>query len=252
MTSATETTTPPRTPLLDRPTAMKLAAREYERFAALLLWLEPADWGKPTDCPDWDVQAIAAHTLGMAKMAASIREGRRQMKAAGQLGGSFIDALTALQVQERRSLTPVELIAGMERIGPKAARARRRTPGLIRRRPMPMLQEVDGVAEPWTVGFLVDIVLTRDPWMHRVDIARATGKDIHLSADHDGVLVADVVAEWAGRHGQPYTLRLSGPAGGHWSAGAGGPTLDLDAVEFCRILSGRAPGNGLLGVQVPF
>ena len=40
-----------------------------------------------------------------------------------------------------------------------------------------------------------------------------------LTADHDGVLVADVVTEWAARHGQPCRLRLTGAAGGEWSFG---------------------------------
>lgn len=39
--------------------------------------------------------------------------------------------------------------------------------------------------------------------MHRIDISRATGRPLTLTADHDGVLVADVVHEWAGRHGTP-------------------------------------------------
>jgi hypothetical protein len=56
------------------------------------------------------------------------------------------------------------------------------------------------------MGYLLDTILTRDPWMHRVDIARATGRDMVLTADHDGRIVADVVAEWARRHGQPFTL----------------------------------------------
>lgn len=50
--------------------------------------------------------------------------------------------------------------------------------------------------------------------MHRIDIARATGAPLRLSAGHDGVIVADVVGEWAGRHGQPCTLTLTGPADG--------------------------------------
>ncbi len=99
----------------------------------------------------------------------------------------------------------------------------------------------------------MDVIWTRDPWMHRVDISDATGREMHLSADHDGVLVDDVVREWAERHGKPYALTLYGPAGGHWSAGAGGPSLELDAVAFCRVLSGRGtPGNGLLATRVPF
>ena len=48
------------------------------------------------------------------------------------------------------------------------------------------------------------------------------------------------------------TLTLTGPAGGTWSSGTDGERIDLDAVEFCRILSGRAPGTGLLVHQVPF
>jgi hypothetical protein len=110
----------------------------------------------------------------------------------------------------------------------------------------------DGSTEPWTFGYLIDVILTRDPWMHQVDIARATGRPLHLTADHDAVLVADVVAEWADRHGQAYVLHLTGPAGGRWSAGSGVPDLQLDAVEFCRIVSGRGTGEGLLNTRVPF
>ena len=64
------------------------------------------------------------------------------------------------------------------------------------------------------------------------------------------MLVADVVTEWAGRHGQPCTLRLSGPAGGRWEFGSGGTEVSEDAVEFCRGVSGR--GEPALGTVVPF
>ncbi len=63
---------------------------------------------------------------------------------------------------------------------------------------------------------------------------------------------ADAVAEWASRHDQPFRLHLSGPAGGTFRHGDGGPQLDLDAIEFCRILSGRAPGDGLLATRILF
>lgn len=125
-------------------------------------------------------------------------------------------------------------------------------PGLLRRRAMPEAQVVGSAREKWTFGFLVDVVLTRDPWMHRLDIARAANREPELTPDHDGHLVADVVAEWAARHGSPYTLRLTGPAGGSWSSGDGGPDLELDATEFCRLLSGRGTATGLLAEQVPF
>jgi hypothetical protein len=60
------------------------------------------------------------------------------------------------------------------------------------------------------------------------------------------------VAEWARRLGKPVTLVLAGPAGGTFVAGIGGERIELDAIEFCRILSGRAEGTGLLSTEVPF
>jgi hypothetical protein len=88
--------------------------------------------------------------------------------------------------------------------------------------------------------------------MHRADIARATGTDMVLTADHDGRIIADVVAEWARRHGQPFTLSLTGPAGGEYIGGRNGEHIPIDAVEFCRTLAGRAQGTGLLTQEVPF
>jgi uncharacterized protein (TIGR03083 family) len=252
----TNTLTEPIRPALERDVAMRLAATEYERFVDLLRSLKAEDWTKPTECPRWDVRAMAAHLLGMAELAASIREQSRQTKAAKasveQHGGLFIDALTGLKVDERADWTPQQIIDRFAARGPKAAKARRRAPGFVRRRALPQPQDVNGRQETWTIGFMIDTILTRDPWMHRIDIARATGAPLVLTAEHDGVLVADVVAEWAARHGRPFTLRLTGPAGGSWSHGSGGPELELDAVEFCRILSGRAPADGLLSTEVPF
>jgi uncharacterized protein (TIGR03083 family) len=242
----------PRIAALPRDTAMRLAATEYQRFLDLLRSLGPGDWAKPTECPGWDVRAMAAHALGMAEMAASIREASRQLRLARSRGRVFIDALTALQVEERAGMTPAQITARFAARAPKAARARRRTPGFIRRRTMPVPQQVGGRQEAWTIGYLIDVILTRDPWMHRADIARATGADLVLTPDHDGVLVADVAAEWAARHGQLCTLHLTGPAGGTWRHGDGGPLIETDAVEFCRALSGRGHAGGLLAVQVPF
>jgi uncharacterized protein (TIGR03083 family) len=237
---------------LDRAVAMRLAATEYDRVLDGLGSLSPADWHARTDCPAWDVKAMAGHMLGMAEMAASIRQNMRQTRAAGRRGGVFIDALTALQVEEHAGLSPRELLARFAVVAPKAAKGRRRTPGFVRRRTMPQLQLVNGQDEPWQLGYLIDVILTRDPWMHRIDIARATGAALALTPDHDGVLVDDVVREWAARHGQPYTLVLTGPAGGTWNRGGGGPDLEYNAVEFCRILAGRAEGAGLLATEVPF
>jgi hypothetical protein len=104
----------------------------------------------------------------------------------------------------------------------------------------------------WTFGYLHDIIYTRDSWIHRVDICRATGRAMQLTPEHDGRIVALVVAEWARRHAQPFTLTLTGPAGGRFTSGSAGVALELDALEFCRVLSGRAPGSRLTQTRVPF
>ncbi len=111
---------------------------------------------------------------------------------------------------------------------------------------------MDGIQEWWTIGFLMDTILTRDPFMHRIDIAQATGVLVPATADHEGVIVDDVVHEWARRHGSAYALELTGPAGGTWSHGDGAVRISTDALEFCRALSGRVPSQGLLSQQVPF
>jgi len=244
----------PLEPGITRPLALELAAREYDRYTDQLRGLAPADWSKPTDCPAWDVRAIVAHSLGMAEMSASVIETARQMRAAGkrQGDGEQIDALTAVQVDKHVHREPAELVRRFAEIGPKATRGRRRTPAFARRRNMPGDQLIGDRRERWRLGFLVDVCYTRDVWMHRMDIARATGRDPVLTADHDGVLIGDVVREWAARHGRPCSLTLTGPAGGSWTWGTGGPSYELDAVEFARTLSGRGSGDGLLATQVPF
>jgi uncharacterized protein (TIGR03083 family) len=251
MTLTTADRTTPRVPNLDRPTAMRLASAEYDRFVAQLRLLDDADWTAPTTCPGWDVRAMASHVLGMAELAASLREQIHQQRAAARAGGG-IDALTGVQVRERTHLSPSDVMERFAVVAPRAVRGRRRMPGLLRHRAMPEEQVVGGAREKWTFGFLVDVILTRDPWMHRLEIAQAVGRQPELTPDHDGVLVADIVAEWAQRHGRPYRLHLTGPAGGTWSAGDDGPELDLDATEFCRRISGRGTGTGLLTEQVPF
>ncbi|MCA1710657.1 MAG: maleylpyruvate isomerase family mycothiol-dependent enzyme [Actinobacteria bacterium] len=243
-----------RQPALGRATAMRLAATEYDRFTGQLQALTAEDWTQPTACPAWDVRALTCHVLGMAEMVASPVEQVRQIAKAKRAGGLFIDALTALQVAKHQDRTPAELVARMAETGPRAARGRRRTPAPMRKAKMKdqPVDETGTATETWALGYLTDVILTRDTWMHRSDIAHATGRPMVLTAEHDGVLVADVAAEWAQRHGQPCSLTLTGPAGGTWTWGSGGPSYQLDAEEFCRVLSGRGVGDGLLTTRVPF
>jgi uncharacterized protein (TIGR03083 family) len=235
-----------------QPEAATLAAVETARFAAALRDLDDAEWSAPTACPLWDVRAMAGHVLGMTETFSGLRPFARDMRAGQKRAGDgpMVDGLTAQQVDLHAGLSRDELIAELERLGPVQARWRgsRR---IMRRIPLsqPM---ADGTVEKWKAGYLFDIILTRDTWMHRSDLAEATGRPMALTAEHDGRLVADVVAEWARRHGQPFTLELTGPAGGSFEQGTGGEALSVDAVDFCRILSGRGSGVGLLATEVPF
>ncbi|MDV3297138.1 MAG: maleylpyruvate isomerase family mycothiol-dependent enzyme, partial [Brachybacterium paraconglomeratum] len=227
----------------DRETAARLAGAEYARVADLLATLTTEQWAADSGCPGWDVRAMAGHMLGMTQMAASRRE------LVGQLvktllrvrrdGGLLIDALTAHQVAKNARLSTGELVAEWRRLTPRAVHFRTRLPRLLRGRAMK-----DEQFGWWTFGYLMDVITTRDPFMHRIDISRATGRDMVATADHEGVLVDDVVHEWADRHGMPFVLDLSGPAGGHWQVGEDGVHLTMDAFDFCRVLSGRERGEG--------
>jgi uncharacterized protein (TIGR03083 family) len=247
-------TTTDSIPAITRHEMRGLATNEYARMAEQLRSLTAEDWSKPTDCPLWDVRAMAGHNLGMMMDFTSFRNLMRRMraaaKAAKEAGGPFIDSMTSMQVADNADLSTADVISRVDEIGPRAARWRTKAPALFRK--MPMKEEVGGKEETWRMGYLLDVILTRDPWMHRVDIARATGREILLTPEHDGRIIADVVAEWGRRHGKPFTLTLTGPAGGVFVAGDGGDPITIDAIEFCRILAGRATGTGLLTQPVPF
>jgi len=240
-------------PALDHDEAMALARGEYGRLLETVAGLETDDWARPTDCAGWDVKAMLGHLLGMLELLGDRAEFGRQISIASEraaaTGAMRIDALTGLQVEEHAHLSPEELAEALGAAVPAALAGRSDTTAEERSAPYTPGPPFEG---DWTRGFLLDVIHTRDPWLHRVDITRATGHDMVLTSDHDGRIIADVVAEWARRHRQPFTLVLDGPAGGTFVAGDGGERLELDAIEFCRIVSGRAPGSGLLTQEVPF
>ena len=241
-------------PPITRREAEGLAATEHARYVDQLRELSPSDWSQPTECPLWDVRAMAGHSIGMMSDFTSFRKLMRRMSAAGKAakksGNEMVDEMTAMQVADNADLTTDELIAKGAVVGPKAARWRAKAPALFRR--IPLKQDIDGKTETWKMSYLLEVILTRDPWTHRGDIARATGRDLVLTPEHDGRIIADVVAEWARRHGQPFALTLTGPAGGEYVSGEGGEQITIDAIEFCRVLSGRADGSGVLNTAVPF
>jgi uncharacterized protein (TIGR03083 family) len=226
---------------------MSIAELEYRKLGTLLESLADEEWRLPTDCDEWDVRQVVAHLVGAAESTASLRELFRQFRR-GRAIRPGVDGMNDVQVRERAGIAPNQLIGDLAAAGARGIRARRRIPSFVRAVRLPFGPPL-GVRP---VGYLMDRIYTRDAWMHRIDIARATARALDISAVHDGLLVADVVDEWSQAHALPYDLTLTGPAGGQWSSGSGGPILTLDALEFCRVLSGRARGDGLLAQPVPF
>jgi uncharacterized protein (TIGR03083 family) len=239
--------------------AMDLQAREFERTNALLASFDDGDWSAQTDCPAWDVRRMYLHVLGASEAGASMRENVRQLRTARaerkRSGGPLEAALSSVQIRQREQLGAAELVAQMAAIAPKTVRGRRRVPSLVRDHAR---MAIDGpVHETWTLGYMIDTIYLRDMWLHRVDASRATARALDLTQDHDGLIVADVVGEWARRHGRPFTLELTGPAGGTFAREAESghcEHLSFDAVEFCRILGGRDEdaATGLMATVVPF
>jgi uncharacterized protein (TIGR03083 family) len=239
-------------PALDHDAAMVLAGTEYDRWLELLPLLSEQEWHASTHCPGWDVKAVAGHVLGMLKRNADPEEAARQDAAAAQraaAGENWLEALTDNQVRDHADLSTDQVVAQFRETAPAALAGRRSTTPELREQPF--ITALPGEAT-WTLGYLLDVILTRDPWRHRVDICDATGHQLILSADHDGRIIADVVADWARRHGQPVDLELTGTAGGHYSAGTGGESITIDAVEFARQVSGIGHPSGLLSTFVPF
>ena len=79
---ATNGATAPRArrPQLPRKLAAELSAEEYARLLHVLADLKTEEWTRPTECPGWDVRAMAGHVVGMTRMAGGLRETLRQDK----------------------------------------------------------------------------------------------------------------------------------------------------------------------------
>lgn len=232
--------------------AMRIATAENARFATLLRNIAADDWSKPTDCPLWDVRAMVAHVVGAAAGQVSPREFVRQKRKGkpvmAELGSPFWwDGMNEVQVRERAHLTTDELIAEWDATYPKAVKARTRLPRVIANRKLLNLPIVG--KQP--LAYLFDVGFTRDVWMHRVDIAHALGYGLDIDAEHDGRLMEDYVAEWATIYDTPFTLHLTGPAGGSFQNGQGGEVVTIDAVEFLRTLAEREHGTGLMSNPLP-
>jgi uncharacterized protein (TIGR03083 family) len=235
-----------------RPEARVIAEEEFRRFADLMASLTPDEWTRPTDCTEWDVRKVALHVLGSGDAQASFPTFVHQLRRGVPLNKEidshhWVDGMNELQIRERSHLSNEAVVEQLAAVGPGAVKGRWRTPPPMRYLPIPF-----GPPIGWTsLKYLLDVGFTRDVWAHRIDICQATGRDLHATAEHDGRLVADIVDEWTSIYDQPYELVLEGPAGGKFSHGVAGERVEIDAIDFIRVLSGRLPGAGVLSNPLP-
>lgn len=252
-------------PITDPHEAERIGLTAYELLVSDLERLRPDEWEQDTVCAPWTVADMVRHLLGAARANMSMVEMTRQqlhgVRHRKAFGGNALDAVNDLQVREHRHLDPAATLDRLRAVYPRSVAVRTHRSRLFDRIAIPL--DVGGSTAPGmptrlNMGRLFRVVYTRDVWLHRIDIARALGRALTLDTAADRRIVADVAREWADRHGRPFDLRLTGPAGGRYRRGDGGPTIDLDPAAFCWILSGRgepepgAPGADLLRQRIVF
>jgi uncharacterized protein (TIGR03083 family) len=222
--------------------AEQLARVELDRLVALLESLEAADWAKPTACVKWSVRDMTAHQAGSYASGTSYGELFRQYSAAAKPRQLPEDSINERQLADRAGKSPDELIAEIKATGDAAVR--NWAHGF---RPLKALVVMPHPVPGWlSLRHLMLVIHSRDTWIHRLDICRATGRPFEQTADHDGRITELVVLDLAKTlakklGGRAIALELDGIAGGIWRIGKGEPeaTVRLDTLDFNIYASGR-------------
>ena len=222
--------------------AHRLLTTALSRFLTLIESLHADDWSKPTACTAWNVHDMVAHQAGGYASGTSYKEMIRQYTSKTKPGQLPEDAINALQVGERANKTPAELIAELKQVGEIAARNWAYG-----------FNAIKWIATPHPVGgfmsirHLMWIIHSRDTWMHRLDICRATDRPFEQTREHDGRIVELVVLDTAKKlakklNSKAILLSLTGVAGGEWQIGNGEAvsSLEMDALDFNIFVSGRS------------
>ncbi|MBI1879199.1 MAG: hypothetical protein HYR94_13430, partial [Chloroflexi bacterium] len=101
------------------------------------------------------------------------------------------------------------------------------------------------------LGYITDLIYIRDTWIHHIDICLATGREMVLTADHDGRIMALIMRDLAEQlkdvlAGQIIAYDIPRPGGGCWKIGpASTPaaTLQMDLLYFNVLASARMTPN---------
>jgi uncharacterized protein (TIGR03083 family) len=221
--------------------AEKLGREALQRLLVLLDVLGPEDWSMPTACTLWNVRDMVAHQAGSYASGTGYGEMLHQYVVLPKRGQLMEDSINARQLADRAGKTPAELIAELRAVGDKAV-----VNWAHGFRAFKLL----GIPHPvpgWlSVRHLMLVTHSRDTWMHRLDICRATGRPFVMTPEHDGrineLVVCDLAKTLRRRlGGRSIVLELTGIAGAKWTIGPGEPeaTIAMDTLDFNIYASGR-------------
>ncbi len=221
--------------------AHKLMDTELKRFLSLVDQLGPGDWEKPTACTEWNVRDMLAHQAGGYASGTGYKENIRQYMRKPKPGQLPEDAVNDFQLQERADKTPAELIAELRRVGPLAI-----DKWAYQFRLAKLITIPHPVSGKFSLRHLMWVIHSRDTWMHRLDICRATGREFEQTPEHDGRIAALVMRDVADtlarkNQGSAILFDLAGVAGGTWKVGHGRTvaTVRMDVLDFNIFASGR-------------
>ncbi|WP_328518627.1 maleylpyruvate isomerase family mycothiol-dependent enzyme [Kribbella sp. NBC_00359] len=217
---------------------------EIHAWHDLLASLEGAEWHRRTVCDAWDVADVAGHLIGQAEdVLRPWLFPLRDLKAKRKYPQAvLLDAHMMIQADEHRGTPPAEVRASFDKLWAKASRRIARNPALVRRIRV-TLEGVPGF-ESIDLGYIQDILLARDLWMHRDDVCQGLGREFD-AGPYAEEIVAQVMYDvdagpfWGDR--PAVVLELTGQGGGTYRLGRDEPVgrATLDAVGYMRTLSGR-------------
>jgi uncharacterized protein (TIGR03083 family) len=221
--------------------AYGLLVTELNRFIGLVETLGPEDWGRPTACTEWNVRDILAHQAGGYASGTSYREMIHQYSHLPKPGQLPEDSTNETQLADRKGKSPAELITELKTVGPIAAQKWAYEFRLVKPISIP-----HRTAGSLNLRHLMWVIHSRDTWMHRLDLCRATGRKFEQTAAHDGRIAALVMRDVSKAlnkklDGRTLAFDLTGVAGGNWEIGNGEPaaTIRMDVLDFNIFASGR-------------
>lgn len=230
-----------RIPYTNTDEAHALMQTSFDRLIRVLERLAPDDWSKPTACTEWDVHDVVAHQAGGYLSGVGYTEMMRQYAKLPKRGQLPEDAINALQVGERKKMTPAELIDELKRAGPQAIHN-----WAYRFHAVKWIHAPHPIGGFMSLRYLMWVTHSRDTWMHRLDICRAANLPFEQTREHDGRIVELVVRDLAKKlnkrlNGRGIILLLTGISGGTWKIGRGEPAaeMEMDALDFNIFVSGR-------------